>query len=151
MSNANGSRGPAVSPWPTRTFTYGPIEITVERQTVRHSIALARIISALRSTSESEEVHQILFARIVSQTVSVKGLDVQFPELGAPDEEWQRAYEEFLGMDGRLMSLWLEALNDVDRPPNAREFWPSHKLSAEERKNRASADSPGKAKSGATS
>jgi len=122
--------------WPRKTFKYGTATITVERQTVRHTILLARIIGALPDTdNRAEEVYQVHFARIMAQTVSVDGLDVTIPEAGASDEEWRAAYEEFLRMDGRLVDLWISALNDVDRPPNDREFWPLHKLPEEERKN----------------
>ncbi len=137
MDNGREER---LSLWPTLTFEYGGIKVKVERQTVRHSIALARILSALPDIDDpAERFYQILFARIVTQTLSVEGMTWPFPELGAPNEEWARAYEHFLCMDGRLIDRWFEALSEVDRPPSEREHWPPSKLTEEERKNLASA------------
>ena len=138
--------------WPQHTFTYGPVTATVERQTVRHSILFSRILGLLPAVEDkAEEIHRDQFARIVTQTVQVDGLDLAWPALNAPPKDWARAYEAFLRMDGGLMNAWYQALEEVDRPPTAREFWPSHQLTEDERKNRPSAGSSGKTPSGAAS
>jgi hypothetical protein len=142
MTNDNGL-------WPTQTFTYGPVTATVERQTVAHSITMSRVINALPTVESTEEsVHRDLFARIVTQTTQVEGLDLKWPELGANREEWTQAYQDFLRMDAGLMNRWYEALEEVDKPYNDREMWPPYRLTDEERKNRRQAGSKDKAASG---
>lgn len=138
--------------WPRRTFSYGPVTITVERQTVGHQVVTGAVLSALPDfASETDRLYSVLFARIVAQTKETDGLDVDFPKLGAPDQEWLQAFEIFKRMDAQLVSLWVDALNEVDRPPNAHELWPSHMLSEGERKNLGSAGLNGRMTSGATS
>lgn len=152
MSEGAMSETRAAIDWPRRTFTYGPVTVTVERQTVGHSIVISSVLAALPDYDEpGDKVFAMWFARIAAQTVDVDGLDVAFPKLGASDDEWAEAFETFKRMDGQLMNQWMSALTDVDRAPNAQEFWPSHKLDEEARKNQASADSHGKVKSGASS
>lgn len=126
--------------WPTKTFTYGPVTATVERQTVGHIILLNRIVNSLREPGDdSESAEHWRFAKIVSQTTAVEGMDVPFPDSGASADEWLTAYEWFQRMDANLFGTWWVALTDVDRPPSGVEFTPTHKLSAEERKNLRSA------------
>ncbi|GAB4434138.1 MAG: hypothetical protein Kow00120_00290 [Anaerolineae bacterium] len=138
--------------WPTLTFEYGPVKGTVERQTVAHSIQIARVLAALPPASDAaERSHQGIFARMVVQTVEIAGLALDWPSLDAPPEAWAAAYAQFNRMDGWLLDAWYGALNAVDAPPNAREFWPSHKLTEDERKNRRSVGSPGKTTSDAGS
>lgn len=138
---AKTAKGPLKEMWPRQSFTYGQGKIEVERQTVRHSIAAARIISALPDAADpAERVYQMIFSRIVTQTVSIEGLEISFPQLGASDEEWRKAYEQFLNMDGQLVERWYSALSDVDRPFNEQEFWPVYQLPEEEQKNLESAD-----------
>jgi hypothetical protein len=142
MTNDNGL-------WPTQTFTYGPVTATVERQTVAHSIVFSRVVNALPKSSGVEEaVHRDLFARIVTQTTQVEGLDISWPDLGASSDDWVNAYQDFLRMDAGLMNRWYVALEEVDKPYNDREMWPSHRLTDEERKNRRQAGSKDKTVSG---
>jgi len=51
-------------------------------------------------------------------------------------------------MDPRLVDAFYLALEDVDRPFNDKEMWPSHYLSEADRKNRATAGSKDKIDSG---
>lgn len=138
--------------WPTQTFTYGAVTVTVARQTVAASIAFSRVLALLpRPQDDAEKIHRDVFARMATQSVAVAGLEFAFPEQGAGVEAWQQAYADFQRMDGGLMNRWYRALEEVDRPPGERAFWPSHRLTEDERKNRLSAGSTGKMTSGATS
>src|SRR3990167_5080015 len=138
--------------WPTQTFTYRAVTITVERQTGFHSVLLPRILAALPPPAdEVDRIYQSTFARAVAQSVEIEGLDVAFPETGASPDEWRAAYDLFLRMAGKLLDTWYEALQDVDRAPNAQEFWPTHRLTEDERKNLRSAGRNGRPLSGATS
>ena len=122
------------------------------RQTVAASIAFSRVLAQLpHPADDAEKIHRDTFARMVTQTVAVEGLEFAFPEQGAGEEAWQQAYADFQRMDGGLMNRWYRALEEVDQPPNERAFWPSHRLTEDERKNRLSAGSSGKTTSGATS
>lgn len=139
--------------WPRKTVEFGSVKVTVERRTVLGEIVYHSVLAAL----PRDEEHPILntlrefFALIVAQTVETEGLDIALPSFGAPDEELVAAFEAFKNMDAYLMSKWVDEIFELNRPPNAQEFWPSHKLPEAERKNPVSAGSSGKAKSGATS
>jgi hypothetical protein len=126
--------------WPSITFTYGEVTVTVERKTVRHSITISRVIALLPDTADiPEQIHQHQFARMIAQTTAVSGLEIALPGSGAGKEAIIAAYEAFLDMDGHLLDAWHTALEDVDRPPAAKEHWPSHRLAGETAKNPTSA------------
>lgn len=142
-----------IADWPRKTFTYGSVKVTVERRTAFDEIVYHSVLAAL-PLDDAKPIQSILpnfFALIVAHTVEVEGLDMDLPVFGATDEDYRTAFEAFQRMDAYLMDMWVRAIEDVNRPPNAKEFWPSHKLSEAERKNRASVGSPGKATSGASS
>ena len=151
MSDTTHTRATALL-WPSATFTYGPVQGAVERQTVSHSIQIARVLSLLpRAQDAAERTHQSIFARMVVQTTEIAGLTLEFPTLDAPPESWEAVYEQFKRLDGWLFDAWYNALQEADAPPNAPEFWPSHRLTEDERKNLLSVGSSGKTASGAGS
>lgn len=138
--------------WPRETFEYGKARITVERQTVRHSLIMSRVLYSLPDAKDAaERLYQTIFARAAAQTVEMEGVDVEFPDSGAPADKWRAAYELFMQMDGRLFDAWFAALEAVDAPPNDQALLPSHRLDEEARKNALSAGLLGSEKSGAPS
>lgn len=152
MGDTNNQATMGELSWPTHPFEYGPVKGLVERQTVQHSIQIARVLAILPdAATKSENFHRSLFARMIAQTVEVEGLAFELPDPLGDEQPILEAYEQFTRMDGWLFDAWYAALARVDEPPNAREFWPSHKLTDDERKNRLSAGSPTKTTSGAPS
>jgi hypothetical protein len=138
--------------WPIQTFECGPVQATVVRQTIRSYILSERIRGLLpKPVDDLEAAYQRTFLRMVTQTESVTGLDLTWPDSGASPEAWCAAYEAFSRMDPRLADAFYEALEAVDRPFNDEEMWPSHYLSEADRKNRASAGSNAKIDSGSAS
>ncbi len=122
--------------WPRETFEYGKARVTVERQTVRHSLILSRILYSLpEPVDAAERLYQTVFARAAAQTVEMDGVDIVFPDSGAPPEKWRAAYELFMQMDGKLFEAWFAALEAVDSPPNDGALLPSHRLDEDTRKN----------------
>ena len=138
--------------WPTQTFTYGPVTGTVERKTVGHQVLEARVLAALPLDADREErLFRNLYAQTIAQTVQVDGLLLPWPGHDASPEEFREGFLVFLRLDAALHDAWWEAILNVNKPFNTAEFWPSHLLTEDERKNLASAGKPGKATSGAAS
>lgn len=151
MSDTTHTRATALL-WPSVTFNYGPVQGTVERQTVSHSIQIARVLSLLpKAQDAAERTHQSIFARMVVQTTEIAGLTLDFPTLDDPPESWEAVYEQFKRLDGWLFDEWYGAIRQADAPPNAPEFWPSHRLTEDERKNLLSVGLSGKTESDAGS
>lgn len=135
--------------WPIKTFEYGPVKAAVVRQTIRSYIMLERIKGFLsQPVDDLETAYQRTFLRMVTQTTDVTGLDLAWPDSGAGSDEWQQAYRDFLRMDPPLADAFYAALEDVDRPFNDEDMWPSHYLSEDDRKNRVTAGSNDKTESG---
>lgn len=138
--------------WPIKTFEHGSVKATVARQTIQTYIILERIKGLLpKPVDNLEAAYQRTFLRMVTQTDSVTGLDLAWPESGAGEDEWRAAYADFLRMDPPLADAFYAALEDVDRPFNDEDMWPSHYLSEDDRKNRVTAGSKGKTDSGKAS
>jgi len=138
--------------WPRETFEYGRARVTVERQTVRHALIFNRVLFMLPEASDAiERLFQTTFSRAAAQTVKMEGVDVTFPDSGAPAEKWLLAYDLFQRMDAGLFDAWLAALEAVDAPPNDNALLPSHRLNEEARKNAKSAGLLGNESSGANS
>lgn len=135
--------------WPIKTFEYGPVTATVVRQTIAQRIMAERIKGLLPPPADDLEMaYQRAFLRIVTQNEGVTGLDLAWPDSGAGEAEWQAAYQDYLRMDPQLAEAFFAALEDVDRPFNDQEMWPSHYLTEDERKNRLTAGSSAKTDSG---
>jgi hypothetical protein len=131
------------------TFTWGPAQITVLRKTVGTNILIAQLYSKMPITGDAYQKE--LLARIVAQSICIEGLDLSFPQVTDDEPTWQKAYTDFLTLDGNLVEAWDEALRTVDRPPGPKEFWPPGKLSDAEKNESASDATPDKTPSGAGS
>lgn len=118
----------------TNTFTWGQkIKGTVERRRVRHRLTALTLFGKLPEGTSAYIADQ--FTRLAAQTTKLEGLKFQFPDLGASDAEWQKAFEQFLDLDDNFVKAWWDALQEVDRPPGPKEFWPPDRLSEQEKKD----------------
>lgn len=126
--------------WPTLTVKFAQVEAVIERATVGHRIQAVRIGNMLPDkTGDIEDSYRDVFLRMATQTRSLTGLDIAFPDSGAGADAWQQAYRDFLRMDDALVNEFFSAFQDVDQPYGKREYWPTHALTEDEAKNRASA------------
>jgi hypothetical protein len=101
----------------TLRFKYGKAEIVVRRATVRDDLHAQIIEARLKEhVAVGEWGHWTLFAELVSQTVSAKGLPFDPTTLletenGALDA----AYNAFLDSDKALKDLWQKTCNQANK------------------------------------
>ena len=134
-SKTTKTKTPQRGIWDPIEFTYGPLVIEVRRRVVRDMVARDRIVFALKAGDLVDEHYSYQFARIVVQSVVIGGADrLVLPDVSAPQDEIRAAFEFFMDWDAGLSNLWIAKLNQVDAPPGDREFWPSARLSEDQKK-----------------
>ncbi len=153
MNQSTSAPEVAVAPlWLTKTFEWGPVRGQVHEATMGDEMRQLRIKAGLGPSADGIEAwFRDFFARMVTQTDWVEGLDLPFPDSGATSAEWQQAFQDALRMRKGLTDAWYDALEAVDAPEGPRDTWPTHYLSDEERKNRVRGGATGSTPNGSIS
>jgi hypothetical protein len=98
--------------------TYGTVEISVRRATVRDDLNRQVMKAALEAGAPDGAFgFWRLFAELVSQTVKAKGLPFDPTAMAHADKATlDAAYDQFLDLDKELKDRWSEAVTQANKP-----------------------------------
>ncbi len=101
-----------------QTITYGKVELTVRRATVRDDLNRLLMSRTLEDgIADGTFGFWRLFAELCSQTVQAKGLSFDPAVLAQADKPTlDAAYEQFLDLDKALKDRWSDAVEQVNKP-----------------------------------
>lgn len=100
---------------PKSTFTYGDIEIIVQKATFGDQLDGDWLVERLKAPITG--FYRTFIGQVFTQTVSVSGLDIALPaKMDISEKALTEIYRTLREQDEGLMNAWFKALKEVDGP-----------------------------------